>query len=337
MNSTKDRADLEARLRSMFDSKTRTLAIPDREPDEVAGVPEWPSTRRRAPYIMAAALVAAVVITAVAVGATTGHRVDTNRGPAAPQPAAGGVQPIHFETALVSMAADAFSIDVRGKTFSTSPPVDVHGDPCMRNEYTTLELTWHEHDVEMRLYVYFKSDGRDWWSNEIRTYDGAAQGEWVVYHGEFFRQPLGTPFVGNLDITGLGEHGTTADGVTGELHLTNLHLLAFRRPAVCTNPTGRYALVASETPITMSVSPSGGYGVLVTLMDTTNCTPVDVGGAFNYRWAVQDPSIVAVTPDGTRAEVRAIRAGRTVLHVSALDPSGGTVVTETDIEVAVTP
>jgi hypothetical protein len=72
-------------------------------------------------------------------------------------------------------------------------------------------------------------------------------------------------------------------------------------------------------------------------MDTTNCTPVDVGGAFNYRWAVEDPSIAAVTPDGARADVRGIKAGRTVLHVTAFDPGGGTVVAETDVEVAVTP
>jgi hypothetical protein len=103
MNSTKDRAELEARLRSMFDSQARSLPIPDREPDEVAFVPEWPATRRRAPYVMAAALVAAVVITVVAIGATTGQRVDTNRGPAAAPPAAGGVPPIHFETALVDV------------------------------------------------------------------------------------------------------------------------------------------------------------------------------------------------------------------------------------------
>src|SRR3954471_14835927 len=274
MNSTKDRADLEARLRTMFDSQARALPVPDRQPDALVSMPEWPPVRRRAHYVMAAALVAAVVITVVTIGATTGQRVDTDRRPAAAQPVAGGVQPIHFDTALVSMAAGALSIDVRGKTFLTSPPVEVHSDPGIWNEYTTLELTWHEHDVEMRLYVYFKSDGRDWWSNEIRTYDGAAQGEWIVYHGEFFRQPLGTPFAGNFDATGHGDPGTTADGVTGELHLTNLHLSAFRRPAVCTNPTGRYGLVASETPITMPVSPNGGYGVMVTLMDTTNCTPV---------------------------------------------------------------
>src|SRR3954451_20114937 len=119
MNSTKDRAALEAQLRIMFESQAKALPIPDRQPDEVVSVPEWPSTRRRAPYVMAAALVAAVVITVVAIGANSGQRVHTDGGPAAAQPTAGAVQPIHFDTAQVSMAADAFSIDVRGKTFLT--------------------------------------------------------------------------------------------------------------------------------------------------------------------------------------------------------------------------
>ena len=46
--------------------------------------------------------------------------------------------------------------------------------------------------VEMRLNIYFASDGHDWWANEIRTYNGKSPGDWIEYTGTFFRTPLGT-------------------------------------------------------------------------------------------------------------------------------------------------
>jgi hypothetical protein len=92
------------------------------------------------------------------------------------------------------------------------------GDP----NYQTLELTWTEHGVEMRWYVYVRSDGLEWWSDEMRTYDGSAAGEWVTFTGDFFRSPLGEAYTGELDVTA-ADHG-----VTSRLRVGGLTLAAFR-------------------------------------------------------------------------------------------------------------
>ena len=127
--------------------------------------------------------------------------------------------PVAWQTATVSLAADDFWIVADGQSFpAPSVAVDVHSDPG-EPASTTLEVTWRDHDREMRFLAYFSADETSWWSDEIRTYDAQASGEWLYYEGTFFKSPIGAPFHGNIDLT-----NASSDPFRGELHILGLTL-----------------------------------------------------------------------------------------------------------------
>ncbi|MDQ1416394.1 MAG: hypothetical protein QOF81_2007 [Acidimicrobiaceae bacterium] len=330
MSDTKE--DLEAQLRAMFESQEQAVLVADREWSGEADA--WPlhskSQSRRAYVAVGIAAGIVIFLAALPLVARSGAPVKTGqKGPAGQRPAGQSVSGFHTESPQVSLTADAVSIDVDGKKYVTASPVQVHSDPGIWQGYTTLELAWLEHGVEMRLSVYFTSDGHQWWSDEIRTYDGRADGKWVFYKGDFFRSPLGTPFVGNLDVTA-SDHG-----VTGHLQMTGLHLEAFLRPAPCRAPTAPYAIDAGYPSIEMQLSPQSGFGVNATLLDTAACAPVKPDG-YTFAWSVAAPSISTVTGNGLRADLTPKAIGTTAVRVTATDKASGTVVATADIPVVVT-
>ncbi|MEO7837047.1 MAG: hypothetical protein ABIS21_05345 [Acidimicrobiales bacterium] len=238
---------------------------------------------------------------------------------------------IHVETNQVSLSAASVLIEAGGRTFLTSAPIIVHGDPGTRNEYTTLELTWHENGVEMRLNIYFTSDGHEWWSDKIWTYDGQAEGKWIMYDGDYFRSSLGTPFTGDLDIS----------AGTGRLHITKMQLEAFRQPAACASATGPYTLEPDTSRVEMggTVSVGGGmsagYALNVSLLETASCVPLANQDAYSYEWRAQEPAALKVKGTGRRGEFTAAAEGTSSVVVTAKDPRSGAVVAETSIEVVV--
>jgi hypothetical protein len=96
-----------------------------------------------------------------------------------PTPSAG--TSVNWATSYALFQADGFYITANGKTYyGNSPDVQVHSDAGSPT-YTTLEVTWHENGDEMRMYIYFHSDGYTWWTDEIRTYNGQNPGDWIYY------------------------------------------------------------------------------------------------------------------------------------------------------------
>lgn len=145
---------------------------------------------------------------------------------ATPAPTDSPIPAIEWETSTVLFSAQAVEIDIDGTVFvppSASPTLEVQSDPGDA-EYTTLEVEWFEDGREMRLYIYFYADASRWWSDEIRTYDGQADAEWVYYEGRFFDRPLGSAFEGSLELS-----STTDSGLPATLTLTDLRLEAFRQ------------------------------------------------------------------------------------------------------------
>jgi hypothetical protein len=136
--------------------------------------------------------------------------------------------PVSWHTRTVSLTADDFWIDIEGKRFTARvTPVSVSGDPG-HELYTSLEIEWHEHGREMRLFIYLRSDGNRWWTDEIRTYDGRDPSEWVYYYGRQFDTPLGQPFVGDVELVNNGPE----DRARAILHFRGLKLSTrFRSPA----------------------------------------------------------------------------------------------------------
>jgi hypothetical protein len=244
----------------------------------------------------------------------------------ADNPAAGST--FRFETPTVLLEAASVEVTVAGQTFVPTADVLVEGDPGTPNEYTTLELTWHQNDIEQRINIYFSSDGTDWWANEIRTYDGNRNAEWIERPGEYFKSSLGTAYVGNLDLPNLKIHG--------------MHLEAFRRPSSCDNPTTPLALIANFPKID---SAAGGYGATLQVVDTTTCTPVAVS-AFTFEYTSDNPAVVAVAsrqekiadypPKLTRVDLELVAPGSTTVHAVAKDQTGAIVGTA-DMQVIVRP
>ena len=145
---------------------------------------------------------------------------------------------LNWNTGHVSLTADNFYLVANGQRFSepftnlslTSDAPTADGD-----NYTTLEATWTENGLPMRLSMYFKHDGTDWWSNELRIYNGENPGDWIYFQrnvgeteaaqqkaGAFFTTRLTDSFAS----TGTTEFTTSASGI-GQLVFENLRLQAF--------------------------------------------------------------------------------------------------------------
>lgn len=104
------------------------------------------------------------------------------------------VNPINWNTNEVSFQASDFYIVANGqKYFANTGNVRVSSDPGS-SKYTTLEALWRENNKEMRLYIYFNSDGSYWWSPEFRTYNGNERGDWIYYYDKFFYSRVGSQY-----------------------------------------------------------------------------------------------------------------------------------------------
>ncbi len=245
-----------------------------------------------------------------------------------------GVTPkaFHVETPQVLLEADSVTVEAAGGTFRpNSADVEVNSDPGW-DHYTTLELIWHERGVEMRINLYFASDGTDWWVTEIRTYDGRDPGDWITRTGQFFRTHLGARYEGDVR--------------QGSLRIAGARLEAFRpvkgcQPAVLgppdysgtvvppssstTKPTTTQTLRINPYRPTIELSDGiDGYAYLVDLSDLRNCTVIPVeGSGVSISATISDPSVYPgdVTVVGGRIELSNqglhLTAGRTTLHIVA--------------------
>ena len=162
----------------------------------------------RSPELLGAALVIALVVVAIGGLALLPGRGGGWTAGAGGVPSYEGIQ----------FRADGLAITVPGGVFTLDPAVaQVHSDSGSW-EYRTLEFTWQQRGVEMRLNLYFAGDGREWWLSDARTYDGRARGEWIAYEPDA-RRPIGTAFDGPLDLVGTGPTGA------GRLQIARLVLL----------------------------------------------------------------------------------------------------------------
>ena len=148
---------------------------------------------------------------------------ETSDAPVSPS---AGPALIHWVTPVVDLGADAFSVEANGLAFTTlGAPLRVGSDPG-GPDYWTLEAEWLEQGLEQRLYMYFGSDGTDWWVDEIRTRDGYDPAEWVYAYGPFFRTPLGEAYEGEvrIDLLGEGRPGDQNNKVAGVLEIEGMRL-----------------------------------------------------------------------------------------------------------------
>jgi hypothetical protein len=105
---------------------------------------------------------------------------------------------IDWVSAYAELISPSFVIETPNGSFNaTSGDINVHSDPG-NPSYTTLEATWNEQGVEMRMFIYFAAQNGKWRVTEFRTYDGRARGDWIFYDGTAFgEQSLGQAFTAN--------------------------------------------------------------------------------------------------------------------------------------------
>jgi len=216
-----------------------------------------------------------------------------------PQPTSIPSSRVNWTTPYASLKADDFAITAnnlkfRGRSISSASDTrsSVHSDPGSES-YTTLEVSWTENNVEMRLYIYFAQENGRWKVSEIRTYNGLAgsQSNWLYYDATSLNNSLlGTPIrLSDVRLTSL-------DG-SGELYFKNLNLLAFiPRPSPTLSPDG-FALEnvpvnQVQMPISTAVT---GYSIYVLLRDAQYQVVTDQSD-FSYEWLSANPRVVSVTP-----------------------------------------
>jgi tetratricopeptide (TPR) repeat protein len=182
------------------------------------------------------------------------------------------------------LTADNISIVAQGEMFSPAgQSVEVNSDPGDKT-YTTLELTWYERDVEMRLYMYFRADDQNWWAFEIRTYDGQPDGEWITYNADspYFMTPLGQPFTA-------GDF-TIGDASGDQITFRNLRLQAFlSTPPIPAGPSNETAQAEQYPPSTVQLD-----GIRYEAQGWNNAGPANLAMALSYWGWEGDQTIPAV-------------------------------------------
>jgi hypothetical protein len=329
--------DLAAELRQLFDRQAGAIRVENRVWDDAPMVTAnaLDSRSRSRPALAAIVSLAAAVALVVGVVAIApgGNGVYVAGQPGSPSA-------VRFGTAQVNLAADNLQIEAGGQHFSAGgSTVAVNSDPGTPDKYTTLELAWNERGVEMRLNIYFASNGLQWWATEIRTYNGKSPGDRIEYTGTFFRTPLGREFTGDIDLR--------ADDGSGRLQLSGVHLQPFLPPAVCRNATTPFALNLLYDRIDIPTG-ADGFGIGVTqLLDTASCSAVADPHLYEYDWTITDPAVAKIDVDKPwRSELHGADPtksvdiaptghGHTDLHVVARRKSNGQVVATADMPVTV--
>jgi hypothetical protein len=165
-----------------------------------------------------AAALALVMVGLVSMSALGTRPIDPGPGGGAPHALAWGTQ-------MAVLQADELTIEVAGRVFRAPREMAVHSDPGSAT-YRTLEMSWHDAGVEMRLYIYLAANDSNWWVSSVRTYDGTAPGDWIYYLTPQVRAPLGASFDADVDVLGVGLHGV------GRLRIQGMRLSAFAAGSV---------------------------------------------------------------------------------------------------------
>jgi hypothetical protein len=315
---------LEDRVTDVLRKQAAAMDVPDAQPGDTVVRP-LDAHARRAPRLLAGAAAAAIVLGGLAAIAVR----DGDPRQRAVAPADVPAPAFVFETSTVRLEADSIVVGSNGVVARPTGDVDVNGDPGMHQDSATLELTWFDEGGEQRLFLYFASDGTDWWASEVRTYDGPADDrDWAeAAVGEWLRTPIGQAYRGDLQLANVA--------------ITGMTLEAFTVPDACLNPTAPYALRAGYPRI---VSAVGGFGVNYEVLDTATCMALPVEG-FAFEVTSDDPSIVTVRAEDVgpdfpatleNRELSLLAPGQTVVRATIADATGA-VVASTEIAVTVEP
>ena len=211
------------------------------------------------------------------------------------KPAQTIINPILWETPYASLKSSDFYIRIGDQKFYGQKPVYIRSDPSL--DKTTLEVTWQEKEVEMRLFLYFQKTANNMWElYEVRSYNGQAQGDWIYYQDSLGNKI--TSLIGSQNYAYERIFKPT-NGQDAEIYCKGCSFNAFMPTVMVISDQGYslkplIGLPEGET-ITLSTDPMTGYGVNVLLLDKNQQTVLNQSG-FEYHWSVDNAEIVALIP-----------------------------------------
>ncbi|MDQ3009021.1 MAG: hypothetical protein M3Q81_05540 [bacterium] len=234
------------------------------------------------------------LFTVVAIGLiTAGLAYFSVSGSSSVQAAANN--PVIWKTNYAKLAASNFYIRIRDQYYYAPQMMRISSDPGTQR--TTLELTWQENTVEMRMNMYFQRQANNTWElSELRTFNALPSGDWIYYSV--------TDTAGNRVISTLGQPSVTSEhrfmangGVDAELYCGECTIDAFMPPSIEYSSQGyglevMNGLSGSET-ITVSTDPMTGYGVNVLLRNSKGEVVTDQRGMI-YDWKAWNNTIAQV-------------------------------------------
>ncbi|OGM21315.1 hypothetical protein A2771_01625 [Candidatus Woesebacteria bacterium RIFCSPHIGHO2_01_FULL_38_26b] len=245
--------------------------------------------------------------------------------------------PIFWDSKNVFLSADDFYIIANGEEFYGKGDVKtvfVGGDPGSPT-YTTLEVEWVENAFPMRLYIYFRSNGVNWWAFEIRTYNAQVRGDWLTYtnNAPYFTSPLNQEFQGDISFT-------SNDG-KGQIYFKNLRLKAFNNQPSFNSDYNLRTLPGTEIKFPIS-DPNSGYGLSETLYGRDKAVISDQSD-FTFLWSVENPNIVAINnisgfcfsgvnppcPTNNHVDLKGVSAGNTRVNLEVKRISTGETIATT--------
>ena len=157
---------------------------------------------------------------------------------------------IVWDTQVVHLGADRIELRANGNAISAATNiVKVGGDPGGLDRWT-LEVGWRDAGVQAGLSLYFRSDGANWWIDEIRASDaGGAGTKWATFpRRRLALTPLGQSFLGDLTASGVGPAGPVDLAIQG--------------------------MVLSVTPQPAFVAPAGGGQLLAADLVKLRCSGI---------------------------------------------------------------
>jgi hypothetical protein len=206
---------------------------------------------------------------------------------------AGQNNPIIWKTNYAKLAASNFYIRIGNQYFYGTEPMRITSDPG--SDHTTLEATWQENGVEMRLNMYFTmTDKLEWKMEELRTYNGERSGDWMYYKT-----------TESNDVTSLKNNQNyryerrfvPTNGADAEVYCGECSITAFLDLPLAISEQG-YSLevMTGHQPgqeITVSTDPTTGYGVNVLLRNSSKEVVTNQEG-LAYDWNSLNETVAAV-------------------------------------------
>ena len=200
---------------------------------------------------------------------------------------------INWQTPYVSFNASDFYIKIKDKKFYGKEPIKIISDPGI--EKTTLEATWQENGVEMRLFMYFQKKLSNMWEMyELRTYNGQNPGDWIYY-----KDSLGETVEG---LIGYQNYKNQRDFIPlnnqdAQVHCLNCSINAFLNQTQITSDK-EYILepligLPQGEIIKITNDPMTGYGVNV-LLKNKNGEVVKDQSDIIYDWKVDNSNIIQI-------------------------------------------